>query len=141
MTDVTPTEKVRWRNGRLIVQDPRSGYWATRSQAQPRDPVVHMLKCVQPYFDEVKLGRKPFELRRADRDFRMFDTCWFREFDAATGEYGRGEHLARIGYILDDYRGALDPDYVIFGLIPLPTRTVEYDDMLRAARKEHKVYS
>jgi len=41
---------------------------------------THRLKTVQPYFDEVKSGRKTAELRRDDRDFKVGDTILLDEW-------------------------------------------------------------
>lgn len=54
---------------------------------------VHELKCWPPYFELLLSGDKPFELRRADRDFHVGDTLFLREWNPQTKEYtGRECH-------------------------------------------------
>ena len=59
----------------------------------------HELKCWPEYFAEVKAGRKRFEIRQNDRDFREGDRVVLREYEPSTDRYS-GEALAfRIGYM------------------------------------------
>ena len=41
----------------------------------------HELKIWPQYFDLVRRGRKPFEVRRNDRGFKEWDTLILEEFD------------------------------------------------------------
>jgi hypothetical protein len=38
-----------------------------------RRPIVHRLKCVEPYYSEQWNGNKPFELRKLDRPYQFGD--------------------------------------------------------------------
>lgn len=53
---------------------------------------VHELKCWPKYFQELKEGRKTFELRRDDRGFKVGDTLWLREWTKSTGYTGAMSH-------------------------------------------------
>ena len=62
-----------------------------------RPPVVHDLKTIQPYFDEVAAGRKRFEIRFDDRGFAVGDWLCLKEW---TGQdYTGREVYAKILYI------------------------------------------
>lgn len=48
----------------------------------------HKLKTINPYFSEVYLGLKTFELRKNDRDFKVGDWLTLQEYFAQTDSYG-----------------------------------------------------
>ena len=62
---------------------------------------LHQLKIWPEYFQPLIEGRKTFELRKADRDYRVHDEIWFQEFDPKTQAYTGREAMAEITYILD----------------------------------------
>lgn len=64
-----------------------------------RIPIVHKLKILPQYFDEVSSLNKSFEIRKDDRDYQIGDWVLFEEF--ADGEYtGRKFGCVQISYIL-----------------------------------------
>lgn len=42
---------------------------------------AHELKCLTSYFDAILDGRKTFEVRLNDRDFRVGDELWLRDWN------------------------------------------------------------
>jgi hypothetical protein len=90
----------------------------------------HELKCWTPYFDAVRTGEKPFEVRRADRKFEVGDVLWLREWTrdtapngTALSNWGRprgsftGQNLVRvITYVLAGGQFGIEPGYVVLGL-------------------------
>ena len=62
----------------------------------------HVLKILPTFYNRVKLGLKPFEIRRNDdRDFRLHDELELREWSRYPKEYeftGRAL-LATVSYI------------------------------------------
>lgn len=79
---------------------------------------LHELKCWPEYFQPVVRVEKPFEVRKNDRDYKVGDILYMREFVPQTGMY-TGQHcLRRITYVLDGY-DALLPGYVVLGVQPL----------------------
>lgn len=88
--------------------------------AYTRPPQEHELKTWQPYFHAVADGRKNFEIRRDDRDFRPGDTLWLRETEYGSGAY-TGRNVRRtITYVLrrEEDLGLKD-GYAILSLAPL----------------------
>lgn len=77
---------------------------------------VHTLRVHHSYFDALRLGVKPFEVRRADRDFRLGDVLRLQEVRLGQTT-GRGvERL--ITYILRD------EEYVRSGFVVLGIRNL-----------------
>lgn len=79
----------------------------------------HRLKTVQPFFDDVKSGKKSFEIRFNDRNYQIGDTLVLEEYDdtAFTAGY-TGQVLRKtITYVLKDcpHYGLRD-GYCILGL-------------------------
>ena len=72
---------------------------------------VHTLKCISPYFEDVRAKRKRFELRKDDRGFAVGDTLVLihPETGARTSAF--------VEYILRDCpQFGLMPGHVIIGL-------------------------
>jgi hypothetical protein len=76
---------------------------------------VHELKCVDPYYDDVAEERKTFEVRRADRDFRVGDILLLRQWDERGG-YSGWWCQRRIRYRLDGGQFGIDPGWCVLGL-------------------------
>jgi uncharacterized protein YqfB (UPF0267 family) len=74
---------------------------------------IHELKIMIPYFNQVEVGIKTFEVRRNDRDFKTGDVLHLRECNL--DGYTCNELLASVIYILDneDY---VKKGYVILGI-------------------------
>lgn len=74
---------------------------------------VHDVKLGATFFDDVKTGRKTFELRKNDRGYKEGDTIVLHEYkDGAT----TGRTITKkIAYMLEDFTG-LEDGYCILGL-------------------------
>lgn len=76
--------------------------------------MIHDLKILPQYFEDVKSCKKNFELRKNDRDFEVGDTLILREWN---GKYTGRFIKRKIKYI---YKGCgeygLSKDYSILGL-------------------------
>lgn len=94
----------------------------------------HELKVHPEHFENVRLGMKPFELRKNDRDFKMGDTLWLREYEpggrykdgnpesggaSIKGYTGRELKDILITLVLDNPQ-FLQPGFVALGLSNLP---------------------
>ncbi len=82
----------------------------------------HDLKIEPKYFDAVWSGKKPFEIRKNDRDFKEGDQVTLREYDRNASvpseafKYTGRTFIAKIGYLtaFQQRKG-----YVVFALLPL----------------------
>lgn len=74
---------------------------------------VHDVKLGTTFFDDVKTGRKTFELRKNDRGYKEGDTIVMHEYKDGTTT-GR-TITKRIVYMLEDFTG-LEDGYCILGL-------------------------
>lgn len=74
---------------------------------------VHDVKLGTTFFDDVKTGRKTFELRKNDRGYKEGDTIVMHEYKDGTTT-GR-TITKRIAYMLEDFTG-LEDGYCILGL-------------------------
>lgn len=78
--------------------------------------MIHTLKQKTEYFQEVKDGRKLFEVRFNDRDYKTGDMLVLNEI-GDNGEYTGRSMLVWVDYILKDFE-ALKPNYVIMSIKP-----------------------
>lgn len=85
---------------------------------------THELKCLKKYFTQVLLGKKNFELRKNDRDYKVGDILQLHEvinnpddLGAAVKYTGRSVYR-KVTYILTDYP-ALQQGYVILSIKPI----------------------
>lgn len=62
---------------------------------------THELKTWPEYFLPIVLGRKTFEVRKNDRDFKYNDILHLKEWDPKTGEYTGQAIKMKITYIMD----------------------------------------
>ncbi|MBE6693404.1 MAG: DUF3850 domain-containing protein [Ruminococcaceae bacterium] len=74
---------------------------------------THDLKISSVYFDDVKNGKKPFEVRYNDRNFEVGDILNLREYDR--GSYTGREVKKKVSYVLDN-REYCKEGYVVLGL-------------------------
>ncbi len=77
--------------------------------------VVHDLKIWPTFFDAVRDGIKPFEVRKNDRHFRVGDVLQLQEWSPSTGEF-TGRTLQRVVvYILAGGQFGIEEGYVVLG--------------------------
>jgi hypothetical protein len=78
--------------------------------------MVHELKTLPKYWDDVRSGRKTFEVRRNDRNFNVGDSL---ELYSYSGEenWQDGEFLEYwVSYILEGGQFGIEPGFVVLGL-------------------------
>ena len=101
---------------------------------------LHFLKTREPFFDAVKAGHKPFQVRKDDRGFQRGDTVVLQRYGYPVGEGHRSvpgfkkdasawracpESEAEaltfyIGWILTGGQFGIEPGYVVFSLEDQP---------------------
>ena len=62
---------------------------------------THELKIWPEYYNAILDGRKKFELRKADRNFKVGDYIHLKEWEPLNEKYTEREALVRITYILE----------------------------------------
>lgn len=76
---------------------------------------VHELKIWSEYFDDIASGRKTFEVRKNDRDFKEGDLLMLME---CVDEMHTGRGISKtISYILEGGRFGIQDDYIVMSLI------------------------
>lgn len=76
--------------------------------------MTHDLKTWPEYFKAVREGKKKFELRKNDRDFKVGDQAVLWEYEPETAKLTGQIFITEITYILDSGPW-LQPGYVAFG--------------------------
>lgn len=74
---------------------------------------VHTIKLARMYYEDVKSGKKSFELRKNDRGYKQGDILRMLEY--AEGEWTGREMVVEVTYLLEDYAG-LEEGYCIMAL-------------------------
>lgn len=78
--------------------------------------MIHELKTWNEYFEEVFMGHKTFEVRKADRPFAKGDTLILKEWNPETESY-TGRQMARnISYILEGGNFGVEPGFVVMAI-------------------------
>ena len=81
--------------------------------------MVHELKTWSRYFNLVKSGEKPFELRKNDRGFLAGHELLLREYNPQTKTYSGQTLRRKITFVLKGSEAelfGLKPGYCILGL-------------------------
>lgn len=78
--------------------------------------MIHELKTWNEYFEEIFMGHKTFEVRKADRPFSTGDTLILKEWDPDKETY-TGRQLARnVGYVLKGGQFGVEDGFVVMSL-------------------------
>lgn len=80
----------------------------------------HELKTWPEFFESVSSGRKPFEVRKNDRDFKVGDVLILKEWDPEKELYSGRVLYKTVTYLLPGGSFGIDPDYCVMGLGVLP---------------------
>lgn len=87
----------------------------------------HELKIYPRFFNAVDDGSKTFELRRNDRNFKVFDTIQLREFNPDGGGYTGRTVDVLITYILAHLAEGMAPGYCILSIKKVDDETPRID--------------
>ena len=78
--------------------------------------MVHELKTWNEYFEEVFMGHKSFEVRKADRPFKKGDVLVLKEWNPKTKQY-TGRELARnISYVLEGGQFGIEKGFMVMAI-------------------------
>jgi hypothetical protein len=78
---------------------------------------THELKTWPKFFDAVRSGEKPFEVRKNDRGYAVGDTLWLREYVPEEERY-TGRSMARtVSYVLHGGEFGIHSEYCVLGLM------------------------
>ena len=80
----------------------------------------HELKIWPVYYDAVMSGKKRFELRQNDRNFKIGDDLLLKEWDPETKDFTGSVFRARITYLLVGPAFGLESDHAILSFRKLP---------------------
>ena len=89
------------------------------STRRSRKPKTHALKCWPAYFEDVRSGAKPFEVRKDDREpmFKTGDFLVLDEYDpTGKGRYTGRSITRRVTYVLPGDQFGIEAGYVVMGL-------------------------
>jgi Domain of unknown function (DUF3850) len=82
-------------------------------------PTPHELRCWPEPFAAIVAGRKRFEWRYNDRDYRVGDLLLLREFSPDTDSYTGRQSLQLVTYVLYKDFG-MPAGYVCMSIDPVP---------------------
>ena len=77
---------------------------------------MHILKTINPYFNDVSNGLKDFEIRINDRNFKVGDTIKLVEYEPYNTSINPRYLIKKIKYILNGGMYGLEANYVIIGM-------------------------
>lgn len=77
---------------------------------------THDLKIWPEYFEKVYMGKKNFEIRENDRDFKEGDILRLREWDIRTSEYTGRTCVRYVKYIMYGGLFGIKDGYCVMGL-------------------------
>lgn len=78
---------------------------------------IHELKTWKEYFEEVFMGRKTFEVRKNDRNFKKGDIIILKEWDNETDDYTGRQMERGVSYILQGGQFGIDNGFVVMALV------------------------
>jgi Domain of unknown function (DUF3850) len=78
--------------------------------------MTHALKTWPEYFQAVCERGKSFEVRKADRPFKVGETILLQEWDNVNNKYTGDEVEREITYILEGGQFGIEPGFVVMGI-------------------------
>ncbi|WP_051540277.1 DUF3850 domain-containing protein [Clostridium ihumii] len=87
-----------------------------------RYKIDHELKIEPKYYNDVISGRKRFEVRKDDRNFKIGDVIKLEEFDEILLYTGRSS-LYEVIFKFDGGKYGVEKGYCILSIKPYKTRT------------------
>lgn len=89
--------------------------------------MIHKLKIWPEYYNEILTGKKTFEIRKTDKDYKVGDTLYLQEYNPKAKTENRdwgytgNEMQVEVTYILTDDNPFINIDgFVIMSIAHLP---------------------
>jgi len=92
--------------------------------SDPPIPVDHILKSWPEPFTAVLDGVKRYEVRKADRDFKVGDVLYLREWLPAIGVYTGRAFAVRVTYMTSPGEFDLPTDVCVLGIADPDPRSI-----------------
>jgi hypothetical protein len=74
------------------------------------------LKCIAPFFDDVYSGKKNFEVRINDRDYRVDDELILQEYIPINKSFTGRMFSVTVIYVLEGGQYGILPGFVVLGI-------------------------
>lgn len=98
----------------------------------------HELMVLARHFGPLNSKLRTFDIRLNDRDFKVGDYLWMREYDSVDGDgYTGRDFIKEVTYIqrLDDFIG-IDEEYVVMSIVnPWPIESDEIEALFAGAKQ------
>lgn len=80
--------------------------------------MIHKLKCVQPYFNDIVNGKKKFEVRKDDRGYKVGDRLdlFVGSHEIVENEFGRLHVHVWVTYLMYGGNFGVQSGYVVLGI-------------------------
>lgn len=78
--------------------------------------MIHQLKLNEEFFGDVITGKKNFEVRKNDRNYKVGDYLKLLSYDPQKGLYTGGEAIRKITYILHGGQFGIEKGFVVIGM-------------------------
>lgn len=78
--------------------------------------MTHQVKCWPPFFADIVVGRKRFDVRRADRPYALGDYLQLHEWEPTEHRLTGKVVTRRITYLQSGGMHGVDPEYCVLGL-------------------------
>lgn len=85
---------------------------------------THEVECINPFFSDVKSGKKNFEVRLNDRNYQVGDVIKLMEFDVNSCSYSGRIVYRQVMYILTGFNDVLAPNYIVMALSKVSKKRV-----------------
>ena len=91
-------------------------YARARAERRQGPPITHVLKTWPTHYGAVISGAKSFEVRKADRDFKVGDLLHLVEWDPDKECYTGPSAIRSVTYILPGGQFGIEAGYVVLGI-------------------------
>lgn len=78
--------------------------------------MTHFLKTWPQFFNDVRFGRKTFEVRKQDRDFQVGDLLVLQEWDNKKKEYTKETESCEVVYLLEGGQFGIEEGFCVLGI-------------------------